>query len=94
MVTKAYQAITAAETVNPAIAQNARNSLALMPNVEPRLSSRAAGRTRAVPMGSEVMPRRLASSRLETFDGLEAAVGLDDRQENPVHALVIFRTVG
>ena len=45
-------------------------------------------------MGSEVMPRRLASSLLETFDRLEAAIGLDDRQENPVHALVVFRTIG
>ncbi len=35
----------------------------------------------------------LKKSIAEAIDGLEAAIGLDDRQKDPIHALIVVRAV-
>ena len=35
----------------------------------------------------------LTNSLLEAIDGLEAAIGLDDCQENLIHSLIVFGAV-
>ena len=108
MAAKAYQATALATAVSAAIPQKAKKSLALMPSIgSARVLSAAFVlgisvsmlfmlswdmlQPISVPL-TEGAPR--VASVSEPDDWLDAAVRLDDGEENSVHTLVVVRAVG